>query len=127
MRRTMILTLTVLTISLSICAVSLLIMAGIVDQARTLRSEAILAVQKGNSVRAQEILVELAELWREKSDLLEILTSHDALHEVKTGIIEAQICLECDDHDDFLRTLSTVGEGLEHIFDVEAIRLSNLY
>lgn len=127
MRRTLLLTACVLIVSLSICTASLLTLTQILDQARALRSEAILAVEEDNPTRAAEIMVELAELWKEKENLLEVLTSHDALHEVKTGIIEAQICLECGDHDDFLRTISLVGEGLEHISGVEAISVSNLY
>lgn len=127
MRRTAIMTLSVFLIAVAICAVSLLMMSNIVERARTLRSEAILAVEEEDPERAKELMVELAELWKDKSGLLEVLTSHDALHEVKTGIIEAQICLECGDHDDFLRTISTVGEGLEHIYDVEALSISNLY
>lgn len=127
MRRTTIMTLSVFLIAVAICTGSLLMMSNIVEHARTLRSEAILAVEDDDPERAKELMVELAELWKDKSGLLEILTSHDALHEVKTGIIEAQICLECGDHDDFLRTISTVGEGLEHIYDVEALSISNLY
>ena len=127
MRRTAIMTLSVFLIAVAICTVSLLMMSNIVERARILRSEAILAVEDDDPERAKELMVELAELWKDKSGLLEVLTSHDALHEVKTGIIEAQICLECGDHDDFLRTISTVGEGLEHIYDVEALSISNLY
>ena len=53
--------------------------------------------------------------------------NHDALHDVDAAIAEAQICLECEDHDDFLRTMSTVRAGLEHLKDEEALRLANLY
>ena len=56
-----------------------------------------------------------------------MISSHDAIHEVKLGIIEAQICLECGDHDDFLRTISIAGEGLEHMAVSETLSLSNLY
>lgn len=127
MRRTLFLTLSVLFISVAICTASLITLNDTMEKARILRSEAVLAVESDDPERAKEIMVELAELWKEKADILEILTSHDALHEVKTGIIEAQICLECGDHDDFLRTISIVGEGLEHMNDVEALTLSNLY
>ena len=108
MRRTAIMTLSVFLIAVAICTVSLLMMSNIVERARILRSEAILAVEDDDPERAKELMVELAELWKDKSGLLEVLTSHDALHEVKTGI-------------------STVGEGLEHIYDVEALSISNLY
>ena len=78
-------------------------------------------------VRPAFFMVEMAVLWRKKEPFLEVMTSHDAIHEVKLGIIEAQICLECGDHDDFLRTISIAGEGLEHMESVEMLSLSNLY
>lgn len=127
MRRVLILTLAVFLVSMAICTTSLLTLNSIIDEARELRSEAVLSVENNDVRHAKEVMVELAMLWKEKAGILEFITSHDALHEVKTGIIEAQICLECDDHDDFLRNISLVGEGLEHIFDVEALRFSNLY
>ena len=69
----------------------------------------------------------LARLWREKSPVLERFTSHDALHEVASGILEAQICLDCGDHDDFLRTMAVMNGGLEHLRDTEALSWENLY
>lgn len=127
MRRTLIVTLTVLAIALASCTASLLILDGAVRHADRLRSAAVLASQERRTGRARELMVELAEFWREKSRLLEILADHDALHEVQAAIAEAQICLECDDHDDFLRTMSTVAEDLNHIRDEQSPRLSNLY
>ena len=62
-----------------------------------------------------------------RSAALELLASHDALHEVQSSIAEAQICLECEDRDDFLRTMSQTAQGLAHLRDEEALRLSNLY
>ena len=47
--------------------------------------------------------------------------------EVAAAIAEARICLECRDHDDFLRTLSEVEMGLDHLKDEEAVRWENLY
>lgn len=127
MRRTFLLTIGVLIIDLVICTLSMHTLNHIIEKARDLRSEAVIAVENDDAERAKEIMVGLAELWKDKEKLLEVITSHDALHEVKLGIIEAQICLECGDHDDFLRTISVVGEGLEHIFSAESISLSNLY
>ena len=127
MRRTLILTLAVLALALAVCALGTRLLDDTVAEAERLRSAAMLAEHDGEADRAAELLVQLAELWKRKSNALEMLASHDDLHAVATGNAEAQICLECRDHDDFLRTLAVVGADLEHICDVEALRLSNLY
>ena len=127
MKRTLILTLAVLAAALAICALSLRALNGTVGEAERLQSLAVLAANEQRFSDAKALLVELAEFWDERSALLETLASHDALHDVGAALAEAQICLECEDHDDFLRTMSTVHMGLEHLKDEEAVRLSNLY
>ena len=120
-------TLCVLAAALAVCAGSMLALNGTVEQARRLESLAVLAVQEDRAEDAGELLVELAELWRDRAPLLEMLAEHDALHDVAAAIAEAKICLECRDHDDFLRTMSTVEMGLGHLKDEEAVRWENLY
>lgn len=127
MKRTLFLTLAVLVLCISVCTVGTRFLGNILDRADRLRSEAIIAVEENNPDYAMEIMVKLAELWKQNTPIMEVLTSHDALHDVESGIMEAQICLECDDHDDFLRTISIVGAGMDHLNDVEHISLSNLY
>ena len=127
MRRTLILTLAVLACALGICGFSRAALNGIADDAAQLRAQALLAENDGDSQRAGELLVQLAQLWRDRAGLLEMLASHDALHDVATALAEAKICLECRDHDDFLRTMSTVQMSLEHLKDEEAVRWENLY
>ena len=127
MRRTLILTLAVLSCALAVCWVSRGTLNATVDEARLLHDQALLAENSGDSGRAVELLVRLAQLWRDRERLLELLASHDALHDVAAAITEARICLECRDHDDFLRTMSTVNMGLEHLMDEEAVRWENLY
>ena len=127
MKRTLILTLTVFILSLSVCAGTSAALGRIIEETRYLHNEAVRFVENNEPEKAAEIMVQLAALWREKEPFLEMITSHDAIHEVKLGIIEAQICLECGDHDDFLRTISITGEGLEHMDSVESLSLSNLY
>lgn len=127
MRRTLVITLCVLVLALSICTGCSLFLKNVIGDVRHLHNEAVRYVESGNPEKARELMIQMATLWREKEPILEILTSHDAIHEVKLGIIEAQICLECGDHDDFLRTISIAGEGLEHMRSVEMLSLSNLY
>ena len=127
MRRTLILTLAVLACALAMCALSQATLNDTVEEARQLRAEALLAENGGDVERAGALLSQLAQLWQDRAGLLEKLASHDALHDVAAAIAEAKICLECRDHDDFLRTMSTVELGLNHLKDEEAVRWENLY
>ena len=127
MKRALILTLAVLIVALAVCWASQAALNGAVEEAERLQSLAVLAAQERRTADAKTLVVRLAEFWAGKANLMEMLASHDALHDVDAAIAEAQICLECEDHDDFLRTMSTVRAGLEHLKDEEAVRWGNLY
>ena len=127
MKRTLILTLAVLAAALAICVASLFALNDTVDEAERLQSLAVLAAQEADFSGAKTHLLALAEFWASRANLMEMLASHDALHDVDAAIAEAQICLECEDHDDFLRMMSQVDMGLSHLRDEQALRLSNLY
>ena len=127
MRRTLILTLTVLACALAVCVLSQATLNATVEDARQLRAQALLAENGGDAERAGALLSQLAQLWQDRAGLLEKLTSHDALHDVAAAIAEAKICLECRDHDDFLRTMSTMEMNLNQLKDEEAVRWENLY
>ena len=127
MKRTLILTLAVLAAALAVCWASQAALNGAVDEAERLQSLAVMAAEEKRFSDAKSLMVQLAKHWAGRATLMEMLASHDALHDVDAAIAEAQICLECADHDDFLRTMSTVRAGLEHLKDEEALRLANLY
>lgn len=127
MRRTLILTLAVLACALAVCGISQATLNETVESAEQLRALALLAENGGDAERAGALLAQLAQLWQDRAGLLETLASHDALHDVANAVAEAKICLECQDHDDFLRTMSAVEMGLDHLKDEEAVRWENLY
>ncbi len=127
MKRTLILTLCVLAVAMLVCFGGMTALNSTVDEARRLGSLAVLAEQEDASDAADNRLVELAQLWKDRAAVMEMLASHDALHDVQTSLAEARICLECGDHDDFLRTMSTLDMALGHIRDEEALRWENLY
>ena len=127
MKRTMILTLAVLLGALAVCALAQAALNRTVAEADGLRRGAIQAAEGGDAARAGALVSELAGLWHEREPLMQMLASHDALHDVCAAIAEAGICLRCGDHDDFLRTMSNVELGLSHLRDEQAIRWSNLY
>ena len=127
MKRTLILTLAVLAAALAVCWVSQAALNGTVDEAERLQSLAALAEQEERIADAKSLMVRLAEHWTAKSNVMEMMAGHDDLHDVGAAIADAQICLECDDHDAFRRAMAAVRAGLEHLKDEEALRLSNLY
>ena len=127
MKRTLITTAAVLACALAICALSLAALTHAVSEAGDLCSEAVLAVEETRFAHAKSLMVKLAEYWEAHAAMLEFIVNHDALNEVAGALAEAQICLECEDRDDFLRTMSTVRAGLEHLKDEQALRLANLY
>ena len=75
MKRTLMMTLCVLAVALAVCAGSMLALNGTVERARRLQSLAMLAVQEGRPDDAGELLVSLAELWRDRAPLLETPTN----------------------------------------------------
>ena len=123
----LIITLAALVLSLTLGGLSERALVSAVEKGLRLQSEAVTLAEAGQPDAARERIVRLAEYWEDRADLLETLTSHDALHAVASAIAEARICLDCGDHDDFLRTMAVVRAGLEHIRDEEAVSLSNLY
>lgn len=127
MRKTILITLATLVISMALCTLSRVSVTRIVDHARHLRTEAIEAMEKNDVQRTEVVLVELAGFMEEKQGWLEVLCEHDDLHEIKAAIIDAQASVEFGITDDFYQAIYRFGEGLEHIADVESLRLTNFY
>lgn len=117
----------VLAVSLLVCALSMIWLNSVLDEAHGITIDVFTAMEEGRVEDARQGLVALATLWDEHSDLLEMLCAHDDLHEVKERIIQAEICMEYTDMEDFYSTVALIGEGIEHIRDQEALRWTNLY
>ena len=127
MKRTICVILTALLFAAAVCTASNVIVNRIVDHARHLRTEAIEAMDEGGVQRAEQSLVELAEYIAENQFWLEVFCDHDDLHSIKEQLIDAQASIDFGSREDFYQAIYRFGESLEHIADVENIRLSNLY
>ena len=127
MKRTILITLVALLFAATVCTASNRIINRVVDHARHLRTEAIEAMDDGDTQRAEQTLVELAEYIVDNQFWLEVFCAHDDLHDIKVEIIDAQASIDFGSREDFYQAIYRFGEGLEHIADVENIRLSNLY
>lgn len=127
MRKTLWITALVLACSIALCIVSNRSITRVVTHARHLRTEAIEAMDAGDVQRAEQTLTELAAYINDSRGWLEMLCEHEDLHEVKEQLIDAQASIEFGIEDDFYQAIYRVGERLEHIADVEGLRLSNFY
>ena len=127
MKRAIIITLTALLFAAAVCTASNRIINRVVDHARHLRTEAIEAMDDDDVQRAEQTLVELAEYIADNQFWLEVFCEHDDLHDIKEQLIDAQASIDFGSGEDFYQAIYRFGEALEHIADVENIRLSNLY
>ena len=127
MKRLIIVTAAVFALAMGLCTLSKVSVTRVSDHARHLRTRAIEQVDAGDVSAAEETLAELAEYLKENGGWLEMLCAHDDLAEIKEQLIDARTSLEFDDRDDFYQAISRFGERLEHIADIERMKLSNLY
>ena len=81
----------------------------------------------GDVQLAEQTLVELAGFIAENQFWLEVFCEHEDLHDMKVQIIDAQASIDFGSREDFYQAIYRFGEALEHIADIEQIRLSNLY
>lgn len=126
MKRTAIVTAIVLILSVAVCTASLCVLNGILDEAHGLSTGVFVSMENGDVTAAREGLVALATLWDDHATLMEMLCAHDDLHEVKERIIQAEICIEYTDMEDFYSMVALIGEGIEHIRDQEGLTWTNL-
>ena len=127
MRRMLVSSLCVGASALLICLFSLVSVANVAGEVERLRLETLELVLEGENAGARERLTQLAAHWEGHTFLLEMISSHDDVHEVTSAIIDARVCLEMGDTDDLIRVLEQLGTALEHIRSVQSVRLSNLY
>ena len=127
MRRTLILALIVLVLSVALCAVSTLAMGRAVGRAEALRLSAERAARLGDADGALSQMRALEANWREDGRWLELVTSHDALSDVRGGIADALLCLEAGNRTEFLRASAAVAAALERLRATEAVRMMNLF
>ena len=127
MKRMAVITAAVLMFSLAVCIFSHFGIKHIVEDARSLRTEAIEHMDGGDVQAAEETLVKLAQHLKDKQFLLEILCEHEDLHEIKEQLIDAQASIEFGSGEDFYQSIYRFGERIEHIADVESLRFSNFY
>ncbi len=126
MRRLLILTLATLLVCAAVCTASQIAIDRLLTRAHDMNTEIHAAMENGDATGARDGLVALATYWDEHREILEILCDHEDLHNVGEHIIEARICMDCADAEDFYTAVALIGEGIEHLMDQEKLSWSNL-
>jgi len=111
---------------MGLCAAAQWGLNAILDEAHEMTTEVFVAMEEDGPETAKELLVELASLWDERAGMMELLCDHDDIHEVKERIIQARICVDYTDLEEFYSAVALVGEGIEHIRDKEGLKSANL-
>ena len=126
MRRQLWTTIIVFVCGVALCIYSLHAVTRFTDRARSLRSEAILAMDAGEIQQSEELLVQLASHLKENQTMLEIFCDHEDLHSLKGELIDAQASIEFGIEDDFYQAISRFGELLEHLTENQKLSWENL-
>ena len=127
MRRTIIIALTVLALSVALCAAGTSAVNRAVAGAQELLEAATRSARLGDADAARDAMRRLGDHWERRGKVLELITSHDALFDAKSGIQDALTCLEQGDKQEFFRAGAGLEVQLERLRDSEALRWANLY
>jgi len=116
----------VLAAALGLCFVSVYVHDSVLDDMDAVCAETIKSVRGDDKQTAVERVSELDRVFGERSGALEMLASHNDLHETRSCIMDAMVALECGDMDDAYQALVSLRGMLEHLRDHERLTLSNL-
>ena len=127
MKRTIMLAAAVLALALTLCAVGSAAVNQAVNEAEMLRHAAEQAARQGDMTAAIRSAQALRDHWDDRGKALELITSHDALSDVRGALTDALLCLEHGEIEEFFRASAAAGVALERIRVTEAVRWGNLY
>lgn len=116
----------VFTAALGICIISMRAQFRVLDKLDAGCGDAIAAVVNDDIMTAMEHVQRLNDVLESNMWFMEFVSSHDQLHEAVSGIIEAQVALECSDMDDAYQALAGLEGTLEHLREHETLSMSNI-
>ena len=127
MKRTIILAAAVLLLAAAVCGLAASAVSRAVDEAEALRQAAEQAARQGDLTAAGQSVRTLLDRWDDRGRVLELITSHDALADVRGPMTDALLCLEQGQVEEFVRASAAARVALDRIRATEALRWENLY
>lgn len=126
MRGTFISMCAVLAAAIGLCIFSMNVQMESIDQLEKLRISALEKVRSGDTDKTREELKTLSDAFSRRQRKMEIVASHNDLHEAYSYLVDARISLEYGDLDDVGQALAQMGEALAHIREHEKFTINNL-
>lgn len=116
----------VFALTLGVCLLSMRLQFRVLDTMEKHCGEAIACVLAEDIPGAMEHTHALHTAVEKSSRFMEMVASHDQLHEALGSIKEAQVALECGDVDDAYQALAALEGTLEHLRDHETLSIANI-
>ena len=116
----------VLATAVALCFLSMYIHHDVLGRMDYICEEAVNAVRADDEETALECAERLEEIFEGRQDALEMLASHNDLHETLNCITDAKVALECGDMDDAYQALVRLQGMITHLHDHERFSLANL-
>ena len=116
----------VLAAALGICLFSMWAQYKVLDTMDHLCGQAMTHVIAEDISGAMEYTHALNTTVEKHTRFMEMVASHDQLHEALASIKEAQVALECEDLDDAYQALAALEGTIEHLRDHETLSLANI-
>ena len=126
MRIKCIATILVFVVSAAICFGCTYCIHTAVSQTEFLANTALMRFDEGDMPGALEMLSRMAERWNRQLPLMQMIASHDDLHDISLQYQEAATNLKSGDSDEFQRSMSLLQEALKHLRDQESLSFANL-
>lgn len=126
MKARIIVVISMLLISVSVCLISMLYVRSAMNEMEDMRIQTVLAVEEGRKEDALVLLTDMISLLDERSRILECLTPHEDLHNLVIELTTAKKSLMIGDMDDYKQSVMLIQEFSEHIRDHESLTLSNI-
>lgn len=116
----------VLLSALAVCFFSMGVQGGILEELGAMCDAAVECIDGGDPDAAADAVAELDDVFSEKRGIMELLASHNDLHDAAGFITDAAVALKCGDTDDAYQALMQLKGVLEHLREHESLSLGNL-
>jgi len=116
----------VLAAALGMCMLSMHVHERALGLMEPVCARAIAAVRADDGGEAARAVAEMDEIMQRCSGTLEMLASHNDLHDTMTCLRDAKVALECGDMDDAYQALARLQGMLEHLLEHERLTVENL-
>ncbi len=127
MKRTCIGAMILLILSFVVCFGSTMLIHATLDEMENLHEATLSCTDEEDKDGAIEHLVQLGTVWSKASPWMEMLTSHEDIHNVREQIVSSKALLEHDDLAQYHQCMALLRESIDHIRRHESMTLSNLF